>query len=688
MTQPIEIATKSRARSTWKKIAVFGGGLVSLTLLFFISLTQGEADITFQDVIGSLLAAGDQQSQHVVLGMRLSRATMGVLAGAALAVAGVLLQTVTKNPLASAGTFGINAGAYFVIVAATVFVPSLVLSVPLLLALIGGLGGAMIAYFLAGGRKGTPVRLALAGMIVTMALASFTSALQLLFENETNGLFMWGSGSLVQNDWKGVQFSWPWIALALMVLMFFVRTLDLLELDEETARSLGQKVGVVRLSALIIAILLASVAVSVVGPIGFVGLIAPHLVRLIGYRRHLVLIPAAALWGASVVVGADAVAKLVRSTIGELPVGTVTAVLGAPWLIWLAVRSTRSPKSGETGSSMSVGTARFRWHYPVLIAGAFVLLIALLVFGLTQGSLKVPVGEVIKVLTGTGLDMYQNIILKLRLPRMLVAVLAGAGLAISGVLLQGAVRNPLADPSVIGVTSGAGVGALLLIVVWPGAAGFLLPVFALAGAALAAAAVYTLSWRKGLHPTVVTLVGIAITAMGSAIIHFLVIKSQMHAASALAWLAGSTYGRGWGEFLWMSAGLIVLGPYAWYLGRRIDLLSFSDNTSLGLGLRLRQTRLIAAMAGVGLAALAVTTVGTVGFIGLLAPHAARTMVGQNHKRLVVLAAMLGAILMIAADVVGRVIIAPKEIPAGLVVAVIGTPYLLWLMARSAKAKSY
>ncbi|MDF2719676.1 MAG: Fe3+-siderophore transporter permease, partial [Paenibacillus sp.] len=271
-------ALQSRNRTGWKSILVFGGGLLALAALLFASLTQGEASITAKTVIDAILSREDSLQHNLVLGMRLPRAVMGMLAGAALAVSGVLLQTVTRNPLASAGTFGINSGAYFVVVAATVFMPSFISSAPLLLALIGGCGGAAMAYMMAGGTRGTPVRMALSGMIVTMVLSSFTSALQLLFENETNGLFMWGSGSLVQNDWKGVLHAWPWIAAGTAVVLLFIRTLDMLELGDDTAKSLGQKVDAARMTALAAAILLAGVTVSVVGPIGFVGLIAPHLV--------------------------------------------------------------------------------------------------------------------------------------------------------------------------------------------------------------------------------------------------------------------------------------------------------------------------------------------------------------------------------------------------------------------------
>ena len=673
-------------QNKWIIIAVIGGGRLCLSLLLVLSLSQGEAEMDLAAVFRTLLSTEQNVDHAVLFGSRLPRAVMALLAGAALAVSGALLQTVTRNPLASAGTFGINAGAYFIVVLGAVFFPALKSEAPLLLALIGGAAGALLAYALAGGRRGTPIRMALAGMIVTMVLASFTSALQLLFENETNGLFLWGSGSLVQNDWKGVQFSWPWIAVCLFWMFLAARKLDLLEFSEETALSLGQKVSAARRSAMGLAILLAAVSVSIVGPIGFVGLVAPHLVKLLGLRRHRVMLPASAIWGAVVLIAADTLARYFRSMIGELPTGTVTAFIGAPWLIWLAVQGAKQKHSGESTSSMSAGRMRWKIGYLKLIVMLIAALAIEFIIGLTIGGIAVPFREMLAVFTLHGEQLYANII-QSRVPRMLVGLLAGAGLAVSGVMMQGAVRNPLADPSVIGVTSGAGAGALLLKVLWPEAPVSMLPLAAIIGAVTAAALVFMLSWRKSLNPATVTLVGIAVSAIGSALIHFMVIQSQMNAASSLAWLAGSTYARDWEEVRLLLCGLIVLLPFSWYMGRKADLLAFGDLTSLGLGLKLRQTRLIAGASGVALAAIAVAAVGTVGFIGLLAPHAARMLVGQNQRKSVVLAALIGAILLLAADIVGRSVIAPKEVPAGLVVALIGTPYLFMLMYRNVSRKA-
>ncbi|MDD9267708.1 Fe(3+)-hydroxamate ABC transporter permease FhuB [Paenibacillus sp. GCM10023248] len=676
------VSSKPKPQHQWKAPLVFGGGLLALLAVLFLNITQGEANITVHTVVSALLDPQDTPDHHMVRGLRLPRAVIGLLAGASLAVAGALLQTVTRNPLASASTLGLNAGAYFIIVLAAVYFPGIKSDHSLILALIGACGAAVMAYFMSGGRQSTPLRMALAGMIVTLVLSAFTSGLQIMYENETNGLYMWGSGALAQNDWLGVRYALPWVLIGLIVAALFNQKLDMLELSEDTAVSLGEKVNVIRFVALAAAILLAGVTVSVVGPIGFVGLIAPHLIRLIGLRRHRFLLPGSAIWGAVVLIGADTIAKMFRSTLGELPAGSVTAVLGAPWLIWLAVRGSRMKSSADGGSTMGVGYLGTKVPYGLLVTLTTAALFILILCGLSAGALSFPITDVLAVLTGSGSEMAANVILNLRLPRVLVAALAGASLAIAGSMMQGAVRNPLADPSVVGVTTGAGMGALLVLTIWPSASGAWVPVGAMAGALLSAGSVYALAWKKGLNPVVLILVGIAVSALGSAVIQFLIIQSKLGAAPALTWLAGSTYARGWGDFAQLSIAMAVGLPLAWLLGRRVDLLAFGDLVSLGLGLQLQRTRLIAAGIGVTIAAIAVASVGTISFIGLLAPHAVRMMMGQHHQKSVVLSAVIGAILLVVADIIGKVIAIPKEIPSGIVVAVIGAPYLLFLMYRS------
>ncbi|MCM3628057.1 Fe(3+)-hydroxamate ABC transporter permease FhuB [Paenibacillus glycanilyticus] len=675
--------TKETSKGNWSPLLLSAAGLLLLVALASYHLTLGEATMPVETVWRAIFEATPVLEHQILWTVRLPRTVIGILTGGALAVAGALFQNVTRNPLASAGTLGINAGAFLALTAGTIMFPGLAMGFPLLLTFIGAIAAAGAAFVMAGGTKASPVRLALSGMIVTMTAAAFTGVLQLFNEQKTQGLFMWGSGSLVQNDWNGVQHAWPWIIGCFLLAFLLAGKWDLMELDEDTVTSLGQKVGRIRLTGLAIGVLLAAAAVSVVGPIGFVGLIAPHLMRMLGAKRHVALLPLSFLWGAIIVIGSDAIAMHFKHSLGPLPAGAVTALIGGPWLAYLVLRTVKTRKEGtpQTGSSPGRAASKvsFGWWLPIfslLLAGS-------LIVSLAFGSLRIPVADVIHALFGHGADSTQRIV-EMRIPRTLVAALAGATLAVSGLLLQGVVRNPLADPSIIGVTGGASVGAMLMLAVFTQVSVQWLPAGAFIGAVAAAVIVFVLGRKSSFNPAVVALIGLAVSSMASAIVQVLVIRMKLTLASALVWLSGTTYARNWGDFWQLVFWPIVLLPVAWYLARKVDVLQFSDATVTNLGLRVDRTRLVIGGVGVAMAAAAVATVGSIGFIGLIAPHMTRMLVGPKYRKLVPLTALLGALLLVLADTIGRSLLAPKELPSGLVAAVVGAPYFMWLMYRSGK----
>ncbi len=665
-------------------LIVFAGGPLLLLALLFLHVSQGQSDITFNAIIDALISPTGDTTDNVVRYIRLPRAAIGVLAGAALGMAGVLLQSVTRNPLASPGTLGVNAGAYLAIVAATIFAPGLFGASPVVLAFAGGAAAAVLAYAIAGTVQATPVRLALAGVAVALVCSALTAMLQLFYEDQTAGLFFWGAGSLAENDWSGTQYAWPRVLAGTLLALAIARPLDILLLGDDVARSLGQRVTLTRLGGVTVGVFLAAVAVSVVGPIGFVGLMVPHIVRLMGIKRHRLLLPAAAIWGAIVLIGADIAARLVTTNLSELPAGGITALIGAPFFVWLARRAALpGGSSRSTGERFLKTSSRRRINYPALMGTACLALAAALVAGIAFGDLSFDLTTTLNTLRGEGSTLSERVILDLRLPRLLVAMLAGAALAVSGALLQGVVRNPLAGPEIVGITGGAGLGALTVLVLFPGLPFALVPLAAFTGAFMAFAVVYLASWRNGLTATRLALVGVAVSAFCAAGINILVVKAQIRVASALVWLAGSTYAKDWDDVQRLLPWLVVLLPIAWLAARQLDLLGLGDEAARGLGVPLERTRLAILTVAVALAAAAVSIVGTIGFVGLIGPHTARMLLaGQHqHRKLVPMAAILGAVLVTLADTVGRVALAPKEIPAGLVTAMIGAPYFLWLLWR-------
>ena len=653
-------------------------GITLLFLLFFIHITQGQAELSFNTVIKAIFSPNNSNADNIVRYLRLPRATITVIVGAALGIAGALLQTVTRNPLASPATLGVNAGAYLAVTATVIFAPQLFALSPVLVAFLGGLLAAFLVYAIAAAGEITPIRLTLAGVAVSLTLASLTAALQLFFENETSDLFFWGAGSLVQTNWDSTIYAAPRILIGIAIALLMAKQLDVLLLGDDLAVALGARVQLNRLFSTLVAVFLASVAVSVVGAIGFVGLVAPNLVKLMGCRKHFLLLPLTAIWGAVMLLAADTVAMAMTTNLSELPAGSITALIGAPFLIWLARSHQILSKSNGNQSSFKI-KSKSTFSYPVVLSTAIFCLILALIAGLLLGNINFSFIQIIDTFQNSENTLAQRVLFQLRLPRLLVASLAGSALAVSGLLLQGVVRNPLAGPEIVGITSGAGFAALLVMIVIPNAPVEAVPIAAFIGAFAAFGIVYLAAWQGGIVPARLALVGIAVSAFCAAGINLMIVSAKLRVAQALVWLSGSTYARQWDEVGRLIIFPLILLPIAWVIARKIDLMALGEDLPRTLGMRLQTARAICVTVAVALAGAAVSTVGTISFVGLIAPHAARLTIGDRHRQLVPLTAILGAILVTLADTLGRVILAPKEIPSGLVTALIGTPYFLWLL---------
>lgn len=669
-----------------KFVLTFVCGTFLLVLFLFIHINQGSVNLSPSVVTSAIFSPEDIIEHHTVRYLRLPRAIIGILAGGALAVSGVILQTITKNGLASASTLGIHSGSYFAVVFATVFIPASVAYNGLIIAFFGGIITAGLVFLLAGSASANQVKMVLAGMIVTMMFSSFTSLIQIFYENETAGLFLWGSGTLIQNNWDGVAFSFPFICIGVTLAFILAKSLDIFRLGEDIATSLGQNITRLRIISLVVAVFLTAVTVSVVGPIGFVGLVAPHLIKLLGYQNHYLLLIGSFIWGANVLLGADIFARLIDPSFSELPVGAITALIGAPWLIWLVLNKSKQ-NSNENAGTIIAGKVALRISSGKVLAILTMVLLVLIVIGMSTGNNGVQLVESTRALLGIENAYMQNIILNLRLPRLLVAAVSGALLAVSGFIFQGVLRNPLADPSVIGITSGAGVGALLVLYV-SGLSALFVPIGAFAGALVAFFIVMALSYRAKFQPSLLALLGIGVSAFGSAIIQILVVEADMAVASAITWLSGSTYAKSWSELInYLIGPLVIILPILFLQIKKIDTLSLGDETAKGLGMKVAQTRFQLAFFASLLAAASVASVGSIGFVGLIAPHLARIVLGTSQKHLLPTTALLGAVLLIFSDILSRTLFVPKEIPSGIIVAIIGAPYFLYLMYRSNKMVS-
>lgn len=319
------------------------------------------------------------------------------------------------------------------------------------------------------------------------------------------------------------------------------------------------------------------------------------------------------------------------------------------------------------------------------VTAALLALIALTaLLSATQGEYRIAPLDVARAVLGldTGDPNHALVVRSFRLPRVALAGLVGAALSLSGAILQGMTRNGLAEPGVLGVSQGAGLAAVALITLAPGAPGALLPWAALLGGSLTAAVVYLLAWRGGSSPVRLILVGIGVSALATALTTYLTVLGDVtDVQRALLWLTGSVYGRDWEHVRSLGLWLLVLAPAALLGSRALNVLGLGEETARSLGQRVNLVRAALVAVAVALACGAVAVAGAIAFVGLVAPHAARRLVGPAHEALLPVSALLGALLLVVADLVGRTVIAPAQLPVGIVTAVVGAPYLIYLLLR-------
>lgn len=322
-----------------------------------------------------------------------------------------------------------------------------------------------------------------------------------------------------------------------------------------------------------------------------------------------------------------------------------------------------------------------------ILLGLLLLIVATLWISAGWGYSTLSYDRLLPVLFGHGTKKEDFILFSIRLPRSFISLLAGMGLALSGAILQRLTRNDLADPGIIGINSGAGLGVALFFLFLPIEAGkfvYMLPVAAFAGALVTASLIYFFSYRKeeGMQPIRLVLVGIGFSLALSGIMIVLISSSEREKVDFIAkWLAGNIWGTD-AVFIWaLLPWLLLLVPFTLYKANTLNLLELSDSISVGVGLRIHRERVLLLVAAVALAASSVSVTGGIGFIGLMAPHIARAMVGPRNQLSLPVALLAGGWLLLAADTVGRNLADPNGVPAGIIAAFIGAPYFLYLLMK-------
>ena len=599
------------------------------------------------------------------------RGVIALIAGAVLGLSGAILQVVLRNPVADPTTLGISAGAQLALVMATILAPGVLEIGRWPVAMAGAIAATALVMAIGARRAFAPVTMVIAGMLVGMTASAVATAITLARGEYLLSLVIWNGGSLVQQDWSGVR-ALAWVLVfGAVTAGLLARPLRVLSLGAEGARGLGLNVALVRLAAVAVAAVLAAAVSAELGLIAFVGLAAPALARTMGLRGIGPLLAVSPLIGALILSVCDGVVLSIAGQGGEMfPTGALTGLIGGPLLIWLLPRLRGSTPAGTEAAE---GPApRSRHPGRILAALALVLVVSALVLVWIG---RVPGGWA--VLDAESFAAF----LPMRLPRLIAAAAAGAALALAGAVLQRLTANPIASPEVLGVSGGAALGYAGTVFAVAAPTAVMLGAGSMLGGALALGLVALFTARRDMPAERVLLAGIAVSAFASAVLAAIMAAGDARSWQILGWLSGSSSAVGMGAALGLAGMALALWVAALGTRRWLAVLPLGYGVAGGLGLPLRRARLVLiALAGLATGA-ATILVGPLSFVGLIAPHLARRMGLARPGDAVTGAALIGALLMLAADFGARMAGFPYELPLGLFASLIGAPWLIWLMMR-------
>jgi iron complex transport system permease protein len=607
-------------------------------------------------------------TQQVILAYALlPRAAVAIFAGAALGLAGALLQRLLSNPIADPSTLGVSAGAQLAIVTATLFFPTLLDEFRWAVAITGA-GLATAVVFLLGWRgRLEPVTMVISGLLVGVTCSAISAAMTLSQGEYLMSLVTWNGGSLSQQDWSSAKVLAIQFAIGLIAAIMLSRPLTLVGLGDSSARALGVPLAWLRVAVVMVAVALTAGVAANVGLVSFIGLAAPAIIRGLGVRKPGLVLVAAPFAGAILLWLCDGGVQLLGSGLGEtFPTGAVTALVGGPLLLWLIPRVRSSAPTGG-------GSAIFaRASAPKLK-----LLLALLASAVLLALSMVQTSDGWWLLTGR--DFTE--LLPLRWPRLLAAAAAGSLLAMAGAILQRLTGNPLASPEVVGVSGGAGIGFAIALTLFATPNNFQLLLCAVTGAFAAMIVVLSFASQRHLSPNRLLLAGISVSSFASAILSVFLAIGDQRSWQILAWLGGSSASATPETAIFLTVLSVCVTIVALLLTRWLTILPLGPDTPVSLGLPVGAARMSTILvAGIATAAASLL-VGPLSFVGLMAPHMTRRMGFDRTANHLLASAILGALLMAVADLGARNATFPYELPLGLFAALVGAPYLAWALGR-------
>lgn len=602
----------------------------------------------------------------------LPRLAISLLVGAGLGLVGVLFQQVLRNPLAEPTTLGVATGAQLGITVTTLW------AIPgALTAQFAALAGACIVgalvFGVAWGKRLSPVTLILAGLVVSLYCGAINQLLVLFHHDQLQSMFLWSSGSLTQTDWSGVQRLWPQLLGGVMLTLLLLRPMTLMGLDDGVARNLGLALSLARLAALTLAIVISALLVNAVGIIGFIGLFAPLLAKMLGARRLLARLMLAPLIGALILWLSDQIILWLTRVWMEVSTGSVTALVGAPLLLWLLPRL-KSMSAPDMNASNRIVAERQNVLMFALAGGAILLLtvVVALSFGRDAHGWTWASGAMLDEL------------MPWRWPRILAAMIAGVMLAVAGCIIQRLTGNPMASPEVLGISSGAAFGVVLMLFLVPGNAfGWLLPAGSL-GAAVTLLIIMVAAGRGGFSPHRMLLAGMALSTAFTMLLMMLQASGDPRMAGVLTWISGSTYNATGEQVLHTGIVMVFLLALTPLCRRWLTILPLGGDTARAVGLALTPSRVGLLLLAAGLTATATMTIGPLSFVGLMAPHIARMMGFRRAMPHMLISALAGGVLLVFADWCGRMVLFPYQIPAGLLSTFIGAPYFIYLLRKQSR----
>ncbi len=573
-----------------------------------------------------------------------------------------------RNPIADPSTLGVSSGAQLAIVVATLFFPEVLDGYRGLVALAGAAAATAIVFLLGWRRSFEPITMVVSGLLVGITCNALSAAMTLSQGEYLMSLVTWNGGSLSQQDWSATVSLGLELLLGLAITLLLLRPLTVLGLGDSSARSLGVALAGTRIAIASLAVALSAGVAAAVGLVSFVGLAAPALVRLLGIRTTRSILLLSPVAGGLLLWFCDGIVQLVASSAGEtFPTGSVTALIGGPLLLWLLpqVRAVEPPQPPD-----SVVVSRAPLSRLVLISCLLPPLAwaALCVARLPEGW---------TLLSG---DLFWELF-PARWPRLVASTAAGGLLAMAGAMLQRLTGNPMASPEVLGVSGGAGVGYAVALSFSANAGAPALFLGAGGGAIVVLVIVALFAARRHLPPERLLLAGISVSAFSSAILSALLAVGDQRAWQILSWLGGSAAAATPQTAVFLAGLTIVILIIGLIFTRWLTILPLGAPTALALGLPLVSARMLMVLtAGIATAAASLL-VGPLSFVGLMAPHIAHRAGFEKAGSNLLASAVIGAVLMMIADLGARTVTFPYELPLGLFAAFAGAPYLVWMIGK-------